>query len=119
MEEPFYWKANHDPAAYPDKNQDWYSWHISIHPFVDMFTLYEGGDITAEMAKDLFDLSTSELAQMSEIYVNFISSDANHDINIMRLQGLLRAHERGMVAQFTDPQTFLYNKLGITTADDR
>jgi hypothetical protein len=130
-DKPGDWDATHDPEdqANDDKNQDWFSWHIAVHPFTDMVRLYIEGDLgTGQQAVDrlqeLFDLSQAEIDQLVEMWASFVdagSGDADvQRSNTERLQSVLRAMERGIPQRYLpDTKGWLYTKLGITVEDDR
>lgn len=140
---PASWTADHpvedengDPVN-TDKNIDWFKWRIAIHPFTDMIALIIEdviiGTISQQKAviKQLFDMSDTEVDQVIEIWQNFINAgvlggDADEVKrqkqmnNLIAFQSILRSIERGIPQRFVgDLQTWLYNKLGITTPDDR
>lgn len=127
--QPADWKSTHPVAGNEDKNMDWFSWHIAVHPFSDMVRLYADGELgTGQQAvnrmRELFDLSSVEIDQMVEIWNGFINVPAG-DVsaqrsNIERLQAVLRAMEREIPQRyFADTRGWLYTKLGITTQDER
>ena len=120
---PADWDATHQNPV----NRDAGSWKIAIHPFTDMILLYIQGDLgtgatALNRVQELFDLSATERQQFVEVYQNFIdgANDAERIQNLMSFQSILRAMERGIPQRYVaDPQVWLYNKLGVTTADDR
>lgn len=123
LNKPADWDSTHENPP----NMDAGSWKLAIHPFTDMILLYIQGDLgTGATAlgrvQELFDLSATERQQFVEVYQNFINgaNDAERIQNLMRFQSILRAMERGIPQRYApNPQAWLYNKLGVTTADDR
>lgn len=129
INQPLDWTSTHNPTVAPDKNIDWYHWHIATHPFTDMIQLFVEGDLGAgqtavDRMQELFDLTQTEVDQLMEVWTNFINVPSGNisaqRVNTMRFLNILRAMERGIPQQYVaDPKVWLYNKLGITIADDR
>lgn len=129
--QPEGWSAAHaDQVQYP--NLDSRRWHIAVHPFTDMLYLYVEGELGAgqtaiDRMQELFDLSQVEIDQLLEVWQNFINVPAGDTVaqrrNVLRLQGILRAMERGIPQRYRGDdaavRTWLYNKLGIAIADER
>ena len=126
---PSDWNSTH--VQDDTKATDWHKWKIATHPFCDLLLLFAEGDVTANQVTQIFDLSTAEATQITEMYQAFLSEAVQghaansveaRRVNIARLRAILGSWERGQPQQLGvdgATNTWLYNKFGITTADDR
>ena len=126
---PTNWWEDHNNSV--GESIDWPKWKIATQPFCDLLLLFAEGDVTANQVTQIFDLSTAEATQVTEMYQTFLSEAVQghaansveaRRVNIARLRAILGSWERGQPQQLGvdgATNTWLYNKLGITTADDR